>query len=110
MAKTFRQLLSETKGAIPEVTPEEAKARGERGEALLLDVREKDEFVQGHLPKALFIPRGFLELRVEEKVPDKKTPIVVYCAGGTRSLLAARSLKELGYDAVASMAGGFGRW
>src|SRR2546428_12266120 len=109
MPKTFRQLLGETRSEITEASPEEAKKRVDADEALLIDVREKDEWTQGHAPRSLFIPRGFLELRVEEKVPDKKTPIVVYCAGGTRSLLAARSLKELGYQSVASMSGGFGR-
>ncbi len=113
MSKTFRQLLSETKGQITEVTAEDVKKAIDARDLdrpLLIDVREKEEFNQGHLPGAMFIPRGFLELRVEDKAPEKERPVVLYCAGGTRSLLAARSLRELGYTNVASMAGGFGRW
>ena len=63
----------------------------------MLDVREKEEYREGHLPGAVSVPRGFLEMRVEEAVPDKDAPIIAYCAGGTRSLLAGRILKELGY-------------
>ena len=77
---------------------------------MIVDVREADEWVQGHIPDALFIPRGFLELRVEEKLPDKSREIVLQCAGGTRSALAAKTLQELGYTRVSSMAGGFGKW
>ena len=73
-------------------------------------MREADEWAQGHVPGAVFIPRGFLELRIEDKVPDKAPEVVVYCAGGTRSALAAQTLQELGYTNVASMAGGFGKW
>ena len=62
----------------------------------LIDVRERDEFVQGHLPGAVFIPRGFLELQIEQVQPDRDAPLVIYCAGGVRSLLAARNLKEYG--------------
>ena len=111
MGKTFKELLAETKGSVPEVTAEDVKKRLDAKESLVvLDIRESDEFAQGHLPETQFIPRGFLELRVESKVPDKSRPVVVYCAGGTRSLLAARALKELGYQSVASMAGGFNKW
>ena len=110
MAKTFRQLLNETKGQIPELSPDDAKKRLDAKEAIAIDIRERDEVNQGHLPGAVVIPRGFLEIRVEEKVPDKNTPVVVYCASGTRSLLAARALKELGYEHVASMSGGYSKW
>ena len=111
MPKSFRELLKETKGGIAEVSPDEVKARLDAKEKVaILDVREKDEFSQGHLPGTIFIPRGFLEQRIEEKIPDRAQPIVVYCAGGTRSAFAAKTLREMGYDAVASMAGGFGGW
>src|SRR4029453_14134319 len=74
-----------------------ARGAGERGNVgLLLDVREKEKVPQGYIPKALSIPRGFLEMQVEEKVPDKSTPIVAYCAGGTRSMLAGRLLTGAG--------------
>jgi len=76
----------------------------------LIDVREKEEWDEGHLPGALHIPRGFLEPRIEREIPDKNAPIVAYCAGGTRSAFAAKSLQELGYRNVASMAGGYGEW
>ena len=105
---TFKDVIRQVKAGIREVLVEDARAR--QGQALFLDVREADEWSAGHVPEALFIPRGFLELRIEEKVPDRDREIVVYCAGGTRSALAARSLQDLGYRNVVSMAGGFGRW
>ena len=77
---------------------------------VIVDVRESDEWRQGHIPKAVAIPRGFLELRIEEKVPDHKTPVILQCASGTRSLLAARALRELGYENVYNMTGGFSAW
>ncbi len=106
---TFRELIRKVKTEIREVTPEEAQQAAHRG-ALLVDVREADEWAQGHAPGALHIPRGFLEIRIEEKAKDKAAPLVLYCAGGTRSAFAARSLQELGYTDVVSLAGGFGRW
>ena len=105
---TFKEMIRKVKSEIREVSPEEAKAR--TGSALFVDVREADEWEKGHVPGALFIPRGFLELRIEEKVPDKDREVIVYCAGGTRSALGARSLQDLGYRNVVSMTGGFGRW
>jgi molybdopterin/thiamine biosynthesis adenylyltransferase/rhodanese-related sulfurtransferase len=104
---TFKELIRQVKAQVREVAPEAARAQKD---ALFVDVREADEWAQGHVPGAVFIPRGFLELRIEEKAPDKQRDIVVYCAGGTRSALAAKSLAELGYSRVSSMAGGFGRW
>jgi molybdopterin/thiamine biosynthesis adenylyltransferase/rhodanese-related sulfurtransferase len=106
---TFKELIRKVKSEIREVSAQEARALAGAG-AVLLDVREADEWSQGHLPGAVFIPRGFLELRVEEKVPDKAREVVVYCAGGTRSALGARTLEQLGYSRVASMAGGFTGW
>src|SRR5207247_8731110 len=96
---------------VPEVSGEQVKTRLDKGERpVVLDVREKEEVRQGYVPGALSLPRGFLEMRVEEAVPDKNTPIVAYCGGGTRSLLAGRILKELGYTNVVSMRGGFTAW
>lgn len=77
---------------------------------MLIDVRERDEVREGTLPGALAIPRGLLELRIEQKVPDRKVPIVIYCAGGTRSALAAKTLIELGYENVESADPGFSKW
>jgi molybdopterin/thiamine biosynthesis adenylyltransferase/rhodanese-related sulfurtransferase len=111
MAPTIKELMSQIRARVKEATPAEVKARTERGERfVLIDVREKDEVDQGHLPGATHIPRGFLELRIEALAPDRKTPIVAYCAGGNRSLLAAAGLQRLGYENVVSMSGGFSQW
>ena len=92
MAKTYKQLMEEARQVIPEIPVEEVKTRLERGEQwTLLDVRERDEYREGHLEGALSLPRGFLEIRVEETVLEKNTPIIAYCAGGVRSLMAART-------------------
>lgn len=106
---TFRDLLARTKAEIREVEPAEADELRARGH-LMLDVREPDEYEQGAIPGVLYIPRGQLESNIEGRVPDKSTPIVVYCAGGVRSAFAAKTLAELGYTDVVSMIGGFNRW
>jgi molybdopterin/thiamine biosynthesis adenylyltransferase/rhodanese-related sulfurtransferase len=105
---SFRELLKKTKTEIREIQPADAEPRV--GEATFLDVRELDEFEQGIIPGAVFIPRGHLESQVENKIPDHDAPVVVYCAGGTRSAFAAKTMQDLGYTDVVSMAGGFGRW
>jgi molybdopterin/thiamine biosynthesis adenylyltransferase/rhodanese-related sulfurtransferase len=105
---TFRDLLSEVKQQIREVEPAEAEAL--RATSTFLDVREADEYEQGAIPGAIHLPRGFLEVQIEGRLTDKSAPIVIYCAGGTRSAFAAKSLAELGYTDVLSMAGGFNRW
>jgi molybdopterin/thiamine biosynthesis adenylyltransferase/rhodanese-related sulfurtransferase len=111
MAKTYQEIMEEARRLVPEVAPEEVKARLDNGQRpVLLDVREREEFREGFVPGAVSLPRGFLEMRIEEVVPDKDTPVVAYCAGGTRSLLAGRVLKELGYSHVVSMRGGFTAW
>src|SRR3989441_10117445 len=107
MAKTYKQIMDEARQIVPEVSPEQVKARLDKGERpVVLDVREKEEVRQGYVPGALSLPRGFLEMRVEEALPDKDAPIVAYCGSGTGSLLAGRILKELGYTNVVSMRGG----
>ncbi len=105
---SFRDLLSQVREEIREVEPVEAERQ--RADAVMLDVREADEYAQGAIPGALHLPRGFLEVQVEGRLPDKSQPIVVYCAGGTRSALAAKALQDLGYRDVVSMIGGFNRW
>src|SRR3954471_2208336 len=117
---SFGALLKDVKAQIRETDVETvAKAVAARGGQsgdgtgagpILIDVREKDEWTEGFIPGARWIPRGFLELRIEDQVPEKSSEIVLYCAGGTRSALAARALGELGYTNVKSMAGGFGAW
>jgi sulfur-carrier protein adenylyltransferase/sulfurtransferase len=105
---SFRELLAQAKNDIQEIDPADAEPRV--GNATFLDVRELDEYEQGMIPGAVFIPRGHLESQVENKISNRETPIVVYCAGGTRSAFAAKTLQDLGYTDVVSMAGGFGRW
>ena len=102
------QLVQLAKSQIEEISAAELKAWLESGEELtVVDIRERDEFVQGHLPGATFIPRGFLELRIEQTQPDRDQPVIVYCAGGVRSALAARNLQEMGYARPISLIGGF---
>jgi len=105
---TFRDLLAQAKQEITEIDPGGAEAR--LGDATFLDVRELDEYEQGTIPDAVFIPRGHLESQVESKLGSKDRPVVVYCAGGVRSAFAAKTLEDLGFSDVTSMAGGFGRW
>ncbi len=105
------QLVALAKSEIVEVTPQDLQRLLEAGEEVtIIDIRERDEFAQGHLPGAVFIPRGFLELQIEQVEFDRSNPIVLYCAGGVRSALAARNLKEMGYENVQSLIGGFNAW
>lgn len=108
---SFNDILAAARQQVPEVTVPEAVAEGERpGAPRLIDVREKNEWDEGHLPGATHIPRGYLEQRIETTLPDKAAPVLLYCAGGTRSLLAARTLQEMGYTKVQSLRGGFTAW
>ena len=109
--KSYMEIIEETKTQIPEVTIEEVKAQKDHHEDfVLLDVRDNDEYRAGYIPDAVYISRGMLELEIEDYVPDRDEKIVVYCAGGVRSLLAAKSLKEMGYKDAVSMAGGYRAW
>ncbi len=111
MAKTFKQLMDEARKDVPEWTADQVEKALSNGDShKLIDVREKDEYREGHLPGAISVPRGFLDMQVEEVVPDKSTQLILYCAGGTRSLLAGRTLREMGYGDVVSMSGGYGGW
>ena len=111
MAKTYKELMDEARETIPELTIDEVKDRIERDEDwAVLDVREREEYREGHLEGAIPLPRGFLEMRVEETLPDKTRPIIAYCAGGVRSLIAARTMQEMGYENVSSMSGGYTAW
>src|SRR3954467_7334129 len=107
---TFRDLLSRTKAEIREVDTAAAEAAAAQPDIVVLDVREPDEYDQGAVPGALHIPRGHLESQVEGKIIDKSASVVVYCAGGVRSAFAAKTLQDLGYSDVMSVAGGFGKW
>lgn len=108
---SFNELIERVKSEIEETSAESVHALLASGEPVtVIDVRERDEFVDGSIQGAHFISRGTLDLKIEDVVSDKSSPIVLYCAGGTRSALAARSLKELGYTNVKSMIGGFTAW
>jgi rhodanese-related sulfurtransferase len=116
MAKTVEQLLSEARRRIRNATPDEVADTVLSGELLVLDVREPEEFEQGHLPGALNIPRGWLELRAdptwrahdERLAPDK--PVLVYCTVGPRSILAGAALRGLGYTSVTNLDEGLVAW
>ena len=104
---TYRELLQQTKSEIDEIDAGAARALDG---AVWIDVREADEWQEGHLPGAVHVPRGHLESRIEGAAPDKSTPVVLYCASAARSAFAAKTLKELGYETVYSLAGGFTDW
>ena len=106
---SYRDLLSAAKARISEVDTADAADRIAAG-AVVLDVREPDEYDQGALPDAIHIPRGHLESNVESRLLDKNAPVVVYCAAGARSTFAAATLQDLGYTDVVSMVGGFNKW
>lgn len=107
---SFRELLADAKSKIQEVDTQTAASRIEAGQVVVLDVREPDEYEQGALPNVVHIARGHLEAQVETKIVDKSLELIVYCAGGVRSAFAAKTLQELGYTNVVSMAGGYGKW
>ena len=108
--KTGTQLIDEAKARITEVTTEQVREMQARGDdAVYLDVREPNEWNLGRLPKAMHLPRGNLETKVEAMIPRARR-VVVYCASGNRSALAADTMREMGYTDVASLAGGFTRW
>ncbi|MBX3286073.1 MAG: molybdopterin-synthase adenylyltransferase MoeB [Acidimicrobiales bacterium] len=107
---SFRDLLASTKAQIREVETAEADRMRAGEGVVVLDVREPDEYEQGAVPGSIHIPRGTLETNIEMRIPDHDTPLVVICAGGTRSAFAAKTLTELGYTDVVSVVGGFNRW
>ncbi|RMG15906.1 MAG: molybdopterin-synthase adenylyltransferase MoeB [Deltaproteobacteria bacterium] len=110
-AKSASDLIAEVKKEIQEISPEEVHRRlGSEPDLVVVDVREPDEVAQGQIRGAHAIPRGFLELKIENVAPRRDAPVVLYCAAGSRSALAAKALKELGYGRVYSMAGGFNAW
>ena len=107
----FRELLAATKAEIEEIETADAAALRDSGDdVVILDVREPDENAQGSIPGAVFIPRGQLESNVENKIPNKDAKVLIHCASGVRSAFAAKTLAELGYSDVASVAGGFNKW
>ena len=107
---TYRELLAQVKTEIDEVDAVHAQELIESADPIILDVREQDEWDEGHIPAALHVPRGNLESRIEGVAPDRTRPLLVYCAAGNRSAFAAKTLTELGYEQPVSLAGGFTDW
>src|SRR3989441_12941533 len=107
----FKEILNQAKKEIVEITVQDVQEKFNPANGFtLLDVREGDEWEQGHLGKAISLPRGFLELKADKTLTDKNQPIVVYCAGGVRSALAIKNLQELGYPNVYSLRRGLTEW
>jgi molybdopterin/thiamine biosynthesis adenylyltransferase/rhodanese-related sulfurtransferase len=107
----YRDLLQQVRGEIDEVDATRARELLESADApLFVDIREEDEWDEGQIPGAVHIPRGFLESRIEAVAPDRAQPIVLYCAAGNRSVFGAKTLGELGYENVVSLAGGYTDW
>jgi molybdopterin/thiamine biosynthesis adenylyltransferase/rhodanese-related sulfurtransferase len=106
----YRELLQQVRSEISEIDATQARERIESGEPVVLDVREQDEWDEGHIPGAVHVPRGHLESRIERLAPDNGRPVVVYCSAGNRSAFAAKTLTDLGYEDVVSLAGGFTDW
>ncbi len=118
MGEASREILRRARKQVPEWSTNQVhneleqkpKSSHEEQDFVLVDVREKNEWSEGYIPGAVHVPRGYLELQIEEAVPDKSKKVVLYCAGGVRSLMAANTLQQMGYQDVISMAGGFGQW
>lgn len=105
----FQRLVADAKTRIKETMPEDAQRAAGNG-ALLIDVRESDDFRAGHAEGAMHLSKGVIELEIEEQAPDLNTPIICYCGGGSRSALAADNLQKMGYTNVQSLAGGLRAW
>ena len=106
----FEKLVADARKNITEISPEDAAVKLQNAEAVIVDVREKDEWDEEHIPHALHLSRGTIELDIEEKVPDLNKTIITHCGGGGRSALATESLQKMGYKNVRSMAGGLKAW
>ncbi|MHB8399466.1 MAG: molybdopterin-synthase adenylyltransferase MoeB [Candidatus Limnocylindrales bacterium] len=111
MPRTYAELLRAAREAVPEISPAEADLLRESGAGVtIVDVREESEWEQGHVPGALHISKSYVEMEIEAAVPDRDRPVVLYCAGGVRSLFAGQTLQTLGYTNIRSLAGGFQAW
>jgi rhodanese-related sulfurtransferase len=106
----FQKLVAAAKQNITEISAADATKQAEAGEAILIDVREEDDWRDGHAEGAKHLSRGVIEMEIEDAVPDPKKPIICYCGGGSRSALVAESLQKMGYENVRSLAGGFRAW
>ena len=108
--KGFQELVADAKKKITEISPTDAASKTKSSDAVIVDVREKNEWDDGHIPDAVHMSRGMLELEIEDKFPDRNTTIICHCGGGGRSALAAESLQKMGCKNVRSMVGGFKAW
>ncbi|HEX4487967.1 MAG TPA: rhodanese-like domain-containing protein [Terriglobales bacterium] len=107
----FLKIVEDAKLRVRECSIDDVKVRIDRGDKfVLVDVREESEFAKDHLPGAMHLGKGVIERDIEDRVPDTKTPIVLYCGGGFRSALAADNLQKMGYTDVLSMDGGVRGW
>jgi len=106
----FEKLVSDAKKNITEISPQDADSKLSSGEAVIIDVRDKDEWDEEHIPDAIHLSRGTIELEIEEKVSDPNAVIICHCGGGGRSALAVESLQKMGFKNVRSMAGGLKAW
>jgi molybdopterin/thiamine biosynthesis adenylyltransferase/rhodanese-related sulfurtransferase len=106
----YRELFRQVKSEIEEIDAVRASELRETESPVFVDVRERTEWDEGHVPGALHVPKSHLESRIEQAVPDRNAPVVVYCASGSRSVFAAKALEELGYENVVSLSGGFTDW
>lgn len=117
MPKSLKDFVDEALKTVPEVSPEEAREIQQAGGWTILDVREPDEYAEGHLEGAINIPRGFLEVKADlehkkrdPRLADREQKVLLYCGGGHRSALAGRALQEMGFENVASMREGWTGW
>ncbi len=106
----YQKLVTDAKKHVIEISPQDAAAKLNSGEAVIVDVRDRDEWDEGHIPGATHMSRGTIELDIEEKVPDTNAMIICHCGGGGRGALATESLQKMGYKNVRNMAGGFKAW
>lgn len=110
-APRFLEIVNDAKSRVKETTVDEVKRKLDHGDkVLLVDVREESEFAKDHLPGAIHLGKGVIERDIEKRVPDMKTPMILYCGGGFRSAMAADNLQKMGYTNVLSMDGGVREW
>lgn len=117
MSKSLEDFYEEAKKTVTEITPAEAAKLIDEGGFTILDVREPDEFDEAHIPGAINIPRGFLEVKADllhhkrdPRLQDRNQKIIAYCGGGYRSCLAASTLQQMGFESVLSVNGGWSAW
>ena len=110
-SNAFQKLVNDAKTRVRECNVQEVKKRLDAGEKFyLVDTREESEWARGHLPGAIHLSKGIVERDIEQKIPDKNAPIVLYCGGGFRSALAGDNIQKMGYTNVISMDGGWRGW